>query len=633
MDEVTCACAVIPQKRTTDHGHLRAWIRSAKLTSGIIARASASMSSNQQPSTDSSTVRRRGIATTSLPILTVAAVLAAVLATYWPALSAGARYMDDKFYLGPLTQHPSWASLKTIFGQVFSPSMVNGYYQPLSLTSIMVDFLDPAASSGLQPFHRTTLILHLLNVALLVRLLYVLWGNWVTASLLGFIYGVHPVNADAVLWVAERKTVLSTCFALSSLLLYLAYVRHRNHANRGDWKRYGAALLMYVCAVLSKPTTVPVALLLPVLDYWPLGRLTRKTWLEKVPFFVVCVLAGLVTVISQSSAGDGGQTHFMKPQYVPLIVGYDLGFYLLKLVWPTRLVSDYSTPQPLSLANPEVLGSIIVVVGIAAAIAMSVRRSRAWLAGGLFFLIAIFPTLGIVRYTWSIAANRSLYLPMVGLLLALGWQSARCWEKGLFALTAALARLVLIAVGVALALGCAWATRNYESHWRDSVTLLRYYISQQPNEGTFHTRLGNEWIAQRDYPAAITEFTAAARLTPMWTENHLNLGRALFTVGRYDEARPVFATALQQTPNDWRAHMLMGMTLERQGNAAGAFEEYQTAAHLAPKAAQPHFNMASILGGQGKHEEAVAEYRKTLRLEPRHAEAKRALDVLAPMQP
>jgi Flp pilus assembly protein TadD len=564
-----------------------------------------------------------------VPVLTLAAVLGIVAATYWPALSAGALYMDDKFYLGPITRHPGWASVKAIFGEILSPSMVNGYYQPLSLLSMMLDFLDPAASSSLLPFHRTTLLLHLMNVALVVALLRALFGKWHIAGLLGLLYGVHPLNADAVLWIAERKTVLSTCFALSSLLLYVAHARHVGRTHHLDWKRYGASLLLYICAVLSKPTTLPVATLLPLLDYWPLGRLDRKAWLEKVPFLLVMLISAVVTILSQAAAGGAGQTQFMKPLYVPLILGYSVGFYLLKLALPRGLVSDYPSPQPLGLENPEVLGCLIIAVGVVVAIVMFRKRTRAWLTGGLFFLIAILPTLGIVRFTSSITANRSMYLPMVGLLIPLAWQMGRWWDRGVDARKRTVIRGSLVGGVALLALGCVVASRGYQAHWSDSVALLRYYISQKPAEWKFHTRLGNEWISRRDYRAAITEFREAARLHGNWAENHLNLGRALFTTGDYEGARRAFVAALQQDPRDWRTHMLLGSTLLRQQDLDGALEAFGRAGQLAPKSPLPHFNIANILMEQGKLDAAAEEYRHTLRLEPRFAEAQRALDKIA----
>jgi Flp pilus assembly protein TadD len=566
-------------------------------------------------------------------IAALGAVLGVVLVAYWPALSAGALYMDDKFYLGPTTQHPSWASVKAIFGEVLSPSMVNGYYQPLSLLSMMLDFLDPRASTSLLPFHRTSLVLHLANVALIALLLHALFRHAVAAASLGLLWGLHPVNADAILWVAERKTVLSTTFALVALLCYVAYARHAERTGRRDWKRYGGALLAYVCAVLSKPTTLPVALLLPVLDYWPLGRPVRKNWLEKLPFLLVCVLSATVTVISQAQSGDGGHAQLMKPHYLPLVMGYSLGFYLLKLVWPTGLVSDYLAPSPFGLGNPAVIGATIVALGGIAAVVLSAKRTRAWLAGGLFLLVTILPTLGIVRFTASITANRSLYLPMVGLLLPLAWQLRRWWSGEAGQNKTIAARALLATVVATLAMASASATHRYESHWRDSVGLLQYYISQKPDDGKFHTRLGNEWITRKDFTSAIGEFKQAARLSPNWTENHLNLGRALFTVGEYAQAKQSFEMALAQTPRDWRAHMLLGMTFDRRQDPDAALREFRLAAQLAPSSAQPHLNIARVLAAQGNPDEAAEEYRRALNLDPRLAEARRALAELEERKP
>jgi tetratricopeptide (TPR) repeat protein len=445
---------------------------------------------------------------------------------------------------------------------------------------------------------------------------------------LALLYGLHPLNADAVLWIAERKTVLSAFFALSSLLFYVAYAKHAEQNGRGDWKRYSASLFLYGCALLSKPTALPVVAVLLVLDYWPLGRLGRRTLLEKAPFVALAVLSAVVTVVSQVHSGEAGTVHLIKLYYVPLTIAYGVGFYLLKVIWPTGLVSDYLYPQPLGLTNVEVLGSAIIALGVVVAIVLSVRRTRAWLASGLFFFAMLLPTLGLIRYTSSIATNRSMYLPIVGLLLPLQWALSSLWQRGVGALRVSAVRLIVVCGGAILAMASAYAARNYESHWQDTPTLLRYYLSQQPNDWRLHTRMGNEWIQRGDHRAAIGEFNEAIRLNRSWTENHLNAGRALFTVGDYAEAAQAIAIALEQTPNDWRAHMLMGMTRQRLGHLDVALHEFQTAARLAPKAAAPHFNIATIFGQQGKLDEAVAEYQETLRLEPRSAEARRALDAL-----
>jgi Flp pilus assembly protein TadD len=534
--------------------------------------------------------------------------------------------MDDKFYLGaPEVRNPSWHSLKPIFGEVLAPSIVKGYYQPLALTSIMLDFLDPAAKNNLRPFHRTSLMLHLLNVALVVVLLYLLFGNWMTGCLLGLLYGLHPLNADVVLWIAERKAVLSTCFALWSMVLYVLYAQQADKTRERNWKLFGTSLFMYVCAVLAKPTAVPVAVLLLVLDFWPLKRLNWRTLLEKAPYGIVCGLFALVTVISQSRSFDAGKVEMIKAVHLPFVMAYSLGLYLFKTVWPAGLVYDYPLPRLFSLANPEVLGCVFITLAFVATMAFTMRRTRALLAGGLLFVIAIFPALGIVRFTSSIVSNRFMYLPMVGLLLPINWALLHVWNT---ARGVVKTRIVLIVTIVALAAGCAVATRNYESQWRDSLTLLQYYLTKSPDDWKLHTRMGNERVERGDLDAAIAEFTEAIRLNPGWAENRLNVGRALFTEGRLPEALEAFTGALRLTPNDWRISILFGATLSRMNNLDGALTSFKTAARLAPDRAEAHFDVAGILAQQGKPDEAVKEYRETLRLDPQCQAAQIAVDSL-----
>jgi Flp pilus assembly protein TadD len=226
-----------------------------------------------------------------------------------------------------------------------------------------------------------------------------------------------------------------------------------------------------------------------------------------------------------------------------------------------------------------------------------------------------------------------MYFPMVGLLLPLAWGAGRLWNMNIRALKVSAVRAILVGAGALLVMGSIGVTRRYESHWRDTLTLLRYYLTQAPNDWKLHTRLGNEWIERRDYPSAIVEFREALLLNPNWAENHLNLGRALFTIGEYEEAGRAFATALQQTPNDWRAHILMGLTLSRQQDLESALREFRAAAQIAPRQAAPHNNVADTLARLGKLDEAVEEYRQTLRLDPRNRQAQAALDAITSRKP
>ena len=571
----------------------------------------------------------------ALPLVGLLVVIGIVLITYWPALSAQANYLDDDLYLGSrLLQHPSWESVQRFFGEVMAPSAVLGYYHPLALVSVMLDFLDPAATSSMLPFHRTSLILHLLNVTLVVMLLYLLFDHWLTAGFLGLLYGLHPLNADAVLWVAERKTVLSTFFALAALIFYVLYVQRTARNPGGGWRYYGAALFMYLCAALSKPTTLPLAMLLPLLDYWPFHRLDRRAWLEKIPFLVLAGLFAVVTIISQVQTAETGPPDIAYMFTVgPLVVCYALVLYFSKLVWPVGLVADYPFPKPFMLMEAPVLlglgGTLVLVL----ALAFSARRTRAWLTGGLFFLLAIFPALGIIPFTSSIAANRFVYLPMVGLLLPINWALNRLWNMAVGTLQVSTMRMILTGVGVILALGCIGVTRAYIAPWQDTVTLFQYYLTQTPNEWKLHNRLGGEWLRRGQLDKALPECIETVRLNPGWTTGHLNLGRVYFFLGRFDDAQLSFAAALQLEPNNWQAHVLMAKALLNQDDLEGALKEFQAAGQINPLEPEIPYDIAEILVQQGKLADAVQHYQHALQLNPNYQEARSALDAIMSQQP
>ena len=182
-----------------------------------------------------------------------------VLAVHWPALSAKAITFDDEQYFvsNPLVQNPGWNSAKRFLLEVLRPSTVKGYYQPLTMISLMADRIFGARNDNLMPLHRTSLILHIANTALIVILLYLLFGNVWAAAGAGLLFGLHPMTVESIAWIGERKTLLASFFSLWSLILYILYTKEK----RG--KLFAGAIVMYVLALMSKPTSTPLPLLMP----------------------------------------------------------------------------------------------------------------------------------------------------------------------------------------------------------------------------------------------------------------------------------------------------------------------------------------------------------------------------------
>ncbi len=540
-------------------------------------------------------------------------VCAAVLAVHWPALSARALSFDDDQYLteNSLVQNPSWKSAQRFLTEVLEPSTVEGYYQPLTMISLMADYALGGRADNLRPFHSTSLVLHVVNTALVIVLLYMLFGQaWVAAGV-GLLFGLHPMTVEPIPWVGERKTLLTAFFALWCLILYVRYAR------KSDWRLYVGCMVTYVLALMSKPTSLPLPAVMLLMDYWPLRRLKWRAVLEKIPFFVVGGILAIITYVSQDLAGGVTLPGDYGPGRVPLILCHNIIFYLHKIVWPINLSSHYAYPAPLGLSDPMVLAGVIGTCILIPLLVISARWTPAVLTGWLFFFVAIFPAMGIVKFTTVIAADKFAYLPSVGLLMILVWFLGRFCMAGKGALRrAAVVLLVLTLAGVE-----AVATRRHLVRWRDTVSLYEYMLTLTPDAVSLHNNLGTALQLQGKLDEAISHYRQVLRLSPNYAKTHDNLGIALYTQGKLDEAISHYRQALQIESNCAETHCNLGIALKSQGKLDEAIDHYHQALHIKPNYAKAHNNLGNVLSKQGKLDEAISHYHQALHIKPNYANA------------
>lgn len=223
-------------------------------------------------------------------------ILSIVAWAHWPALSARAYCFDDQEYFidNPLVKSPGLDSAGRFFAEVFEPSTVRGYYQPLTMVSLMLDAAMGGSAEDLRPFHRTNLALHVVNSLLLFTLLLQLFNCPWAAALAAALFGAHPLTVEPIAWVSERKTLLAAMFALASLVCYVRYTRTRGRA------AYAGVIVAYALALLSKPTSLPLPVIMLLVDYWPLRREMRRSVVEKLPLFAIGAVSAFVTYESQA---------------------------------------------------------------------------------------------------------------------------------------------------------------------------------------------------------------------------------------------------------------------------------------------------------------------------------------------
>ena len=597
-------------------------------------------------------------------------VAIAVAATHWRALSAKALSLDDGQYLlqNRLVQNPSWDSIATFFGEVLEPSTVQGYYQPLAMTSLMLDTSLGGRPDNVGPFHRTSLALHIANTTLVVVLLYLLFGNaWIAAGV-GLLFGLHPMTVEPITWIGERKTVLATFFALSCFIVYAF------HARRPNGMLYTVALVLFLLALLSKPTTTPLPALLLLLDFWPL----RRRWgvgqlVEKLPFFGLAALFAAITFVSQRNTATVKLPQGAEIlERVLLRPAHNLVFYLGKMAWPRQLSPHYPDPVPFSVEHPAVLAGVIGTALLVVLALVSLRWTRAALTGGLFFFIAILPTLGVVGYTNVVAADKFVYLPALGILLILAAVGTALWKRFGNTNNPAIRCGCVLAMVVALGSMEVVATARQVGRWQSTERLYRYMVALAPQAAVVHRRLGLEMREQGRTEEALVFLRKALQLDPDDHYAHNTLGtvcadqgvaleqeakqcmeegRALFKenkaaegqakVAEYRELDVRMKDAFDEAIASFRAatQIKLAYVLVRQARKARAeqrnelaqakYDEaarcYSNAIELNPRFMNARIGLGLVRQDQGRYREAVRAFEDAQLIEPNHPKVRAGL--------
>lgn len=542
------------------------------------------------------------------------AVGLAVLVVYWPATGFQFTNWDDTNYVtaNELVQKPSLHTAWRFVSEVTSPSTERAvYYHPLTMLSLLFDntFSDNPKAPDPRPFHQTNILLHAANASLVCWMVFRLFGSILAGVVVGLLFGVHPINVESVAWVASRKTVLSTFFALLTLTAYVSYARG------GLRRRYWQSVALFAAALLSKPAVVPLPILLVLLDVWPLRRNVVKTLVEKTPFFVMAIVFVLITLSAQSHTVGDAPEKLVAISDMPALILSQISFYLHRLIYPRHLWTYYpASPASFGSAGAWIWiaeGAILLVVTI-----LLLRRGWGWLIGWLFFLIALGPAFGIVRFTHAMAADRFVYFPMIGLLLLLGAGLAAlagrsAVHRGAISATAGLL-LILLTAG--------W-TRSQVRTWQDSVTLWQHALKYEPDSVLVQTNLGLAHLSRHDFEQAAVHYRIGVRLEPDNPLHQMKYADALRGCNRIDESIDHYRRASELEPEATLALYNLGTLLAQQGKLPEAITCLERCAELDPTQFMIWFNLATAYLVDNQPTRAANGFEKAVELNPQSSQA------------
>ena len=202
-------------------------------------------------------------------VLGVCIFLAAIIwLVFGQTLGFGFVNYDDNVYV---YENPVVQKGLTLRGIVWAFTHVYAFnWHPLTWISHMLDCRLYGLHAG--GHHLTNVLLHTATAILLFLVLRRMTGFLWRSAFVAAVFAIHPLRAESVAWVAERKDVLSGLFFMLTLLMYARYVEQSKPPNPKSRISYGLTLLFFTLGLMCKPMLVTLPFVLLLLDYWPLDR-------------------------------------------------------------------------------------------------------------------------------------------------------------------------------------------------------------------------------------------------------------------------------------------------------------------------------------------------------------------------
>lgn len=535
---------------------------------------------------------------------------------------------------------------------------------------VNVSFAMNYALGGLRPwaYHAVNLAIHLGATLLLFGVVRRTWRCGRTASeasawrgntvdFLAFViataWAVHPLDTEAVMYIAQRAESLMAFFYLLTLYALIRATAGEAASSdaSGNRGRGWLTVSAVACALgmATKEVMVSAPVLVALYDRTFVAGSLADAWRRRRGYYLALAATWLVLAVLVVRSGDrGGTAGFAGPatwwSYAAVQLRAHI-WYLRLALWPHPLIFDYGTdvlPWP---GRELVCGAGLAILLALAAMALWRRWRVGWVAALYFAVLG--PTSTVLPIGTEPLAEHRMYLPLATLFAvgaaAVGLVTGR---RGAIALLAGSVPLALLTVHRAA------VYRSEMALWSDTV-------ANWPANARGRYNLARARFAAGNVGGAVEEYEAALRLRPAFASAHANLAQARLRLGEVDAGRSEAEAAIRLDPRLPEAHNNLGHALLAIGDAAGAVREYGEAVRLAPANIEMrsnyatallqagrsaaalaefqtlvrehpewpllHFNFANTLARSGKFHEATVQYLETLRLDPNYPHAREYL--------
>lgn len=496
---------------------------------------------------------------------------------YSPNLNQGLFWDDDDFIVhNRFMQNLNWENIKFIFthnmlSQVGSSS---DYYRPLLSMTFLINF----AIGKLHPFiyHLTSNAIHIINGMLIFLILDAFLKKRGIALIAAFLFLIHPLQVEAVTYIAGRGFPLTVLFMLLSLVFFLIGERRWPGKEQISHLRI-YTILSYLCAILAALSMengflFPLYLVLFLMTFVYRERLVddfKRSAVKTLPYGVISLsyfflrtsVLHIETVSPFFGASSGTLvTHFVGRLYTLLAL---LPFYLRIIIIPLQLRVGWAIPLATSFFDIRTLVGAGILSAIIYMIVLDFSKTRLWFfCWGIFFGSLLLTSFGISPLS-DLFYEHWMYFSLFGFFILCAWYFDQ-WYK--FFLKSVGGFWYIIPVGLFLVWIVFLMVQTIKMNllWGDPKTVYQNILQYEPANGLALNNLGTRYFGENRKEEALALFVTAVKAGVREPLPYYNLGNYFWANKDYDNAIILYKRSIELGKNFYLPYnSLLGIYLTK----------------------------------------------------------------------
>ncbi len=543
---------------------------------------------------------------------------------------------DDNKYIteNPFIKDLSISGIKNIFSTSYFSN-----YHPITTLTWAIEY----KLFGFNPklFHLDNLLLHLINIVLVFYLIKLLLKDEKISLVIALFFAIHPMHVESVVWISERKDLLYALFYISSIILYIQYIKK----NR-KMKWYILSLLLFIASLLSKSMAVTLPVVLLVIDFYLNLKITKQSLIEKIPFFILSIVIGIITIKTQTI--DGANSYIPVYSFFDRIflVSYAVVFYVFKALLPINMSALHPYPEKVNGFLPLVFYLSFIAILIAAwFIYKSKKLRKDIIFGFLIFLVTISVVIQLMPIGQAIVAERYTYIPYLGLFIIVGLiykfykeTNKKYLNKIKNYTIGGIVVLVLFFSFQTYSRTLVWKNTktlytdimnsypdyyygyflmgNYENQLNNLEAAKKYYeksIKLNKNSKLVYNNLGYIYFVEKNFNEALLNFNKALLIDNKYVDSYINRGNLKIELADFDGAITDFNKAISLNENNWQAYFNRAIAKTKIQDIQGAITDYNKVIILDRTISLAYLGIAKLYFNLQDYDNAIKEFSEAIK--------------------